>query len=107
MNKCYLVGAGVGDLELITLKAKRLIQSADVIIYDYLIPSGILDWASPDCELIYAGKHLDNKYISQEELNQILIQKCTSPSSSKKEQTREQRKKIIVRLKGGESFCFC
>ena len=58
MGKVYIVGAGPGDVELLTLKAYKLIKSADVILYDRLINKEILNLAKPDCKLLYVGKDL-------------------------------------------------
>ena len=55
-GKVYLIGAGPGDPGLVTVRARELIELADVIVYDYLANSKILDWAKPDCERIYVGK---------------------------------------------------
>ena len=55
-GKVYLVGAGPGDLGLVTLRAKECIENADVIVYDHLANSDALGWARDDAEIIYAGK---------------------------------------------------
>jgi len=89
MSKVYLVGAGPGSLELLTLKAYRLIRSADVILYDRLINPEILSLAKPGCELVYVGKHA----VSQEEINELLLYYA-------------RKKDVVVRLKGGDPFVF-
>ena len=88
----YLIGAGPGDPDLITLKAVRILKKADVVIYDRLANEEILGYAK-DAELIYVGKKAGEHYKSQEEINQILL---------------EQGKKhnVVVRLKGGDPFVF-
>ena len=93
MGKVYIVGAGPGDPELLTLKALRLIKSADVILYDRLINQEILLFAKPDCELVYVGKEDGKHTIEQEKINELLL---------KYAHTRE----VVVRLKGGDPFIF-
>jgi uroporphyrinogen III methyltransferase/synthase len=91
----YIIGAGPGDIELVTLKAKRLIQEADVLIYDKLVNEEVLNWASPKCELIYMGKREKGSASSQEtqrEINDLIL--IHGPF------------KKVVRLKGGDPFIF-
>jgi uroporphyrinogen III methyltransferase/synthase len=91
----YIVGAGPGDPSLLTLKAKSLIESAEVIIYDKLVNEEILGWANPKSELIYVGKReRDSKKSGeiQERINQLLSE--LGPN------------KMVVRLKGGDPFIF-
>ncbi len=92
-GKVYLVGAGPGDPDLITLKGWRLLQRADVVIYDRLIPSGLLDETRPDAELIYAGKQPRRHRLSQAHINQLLID-------------RALRGLDVLRLKGGDPLIF-
>ena len=89
----YLVGAGPGDPELVTLKAKKLIESADVLLYDFLAPQEVLDWASPNAEVIYVGKHGGDHTLPQETINSLLVEKAKAG-------------KRVVRLKGGDPFIF-
>jgi uroporphyrinogen III methyltransferase/synthase len=89
----YLVGAGPGDPRLVTLKAKEIISSADVIVYDRLIPSAVLEWARPDADLIYVGKSPDRHTMRQEEINELLV-------------ARARKGKVVCRLKGGDPFVF-
>ncbi len=89
----YLVGAGPGDPELLTLKAARLIGEADVLVHDNLVSQDILDLARPDAELIYAGKERGNHSLPQEEINQLLVRLA-----------RTNRR--VVRLKGGDPYIF-
>ncbi|MFN3471274.1 MAG: uroporphyrinogen-III C-methyltransferase [Aquificaceae bacterium] len=93
MGKMYLVGAGPGDPELLTLKALKLIRSADAILYDRLINPEILLLAKPDCELLYVGKEDGKHTIEQEKINELLLRYAY---------TRE----VVVRLKGGDPFIF-
>jgi uroporphyrinogen III methyltransferase / synthase len=92
-GQCFLVGAGPGDLGLVTLRAKACIEKADVIVYDYLCNPEMLRWAPEGAELIFAGKKAGAHTLSQEEINALLVQK-----------TREG--KNVVRLKGGDPFLF-
>lgn len=87
MNKVYLTGAGPGDVELLTIKALKIIQKADVIIYDKLANPEILDEAKDNAELIFVGKERGNHKIPQDEINEIIYQ------SALKNET-------VVRLKG-------
>jgi siroheme synthase len=69
----YIVGSGPGDLDLLTLRAARLIGEADAIVYDHLIADGVLELARPDAEKIYAGKESSNHSVPQGELNRLLV----------------------------------
>ncbi len=91
-GKVYLVGAGPGDPELITIKGKRCLEIADVVIYDYLANPELLKYA-PRAEKIYVGKKSANHTLDQEKINELLIEKA-------------KENKIIVRLKGGDPFIF-
>jgi uroporphyrinogen III methyltransferase/synthase len=92
-GKVYLVGAGPGDLGLVTLRAKECIERADVIVYDHLANPEMLGWARDDAEIIYAGKKAGEHALSQEEINQLLVEKARAG-------------KEVVRLKGGDPFVF-
>src|SRR5436309_2838630 len=92
-GKCFLVGAGPGDLGLVTLRAKECIERAEIIIYDYLCNPEILRWAAETAELIFAGKKAGAHTLTQEQINALLVDK-----------TREG--KNVVRLKGGDPFLF-
>ncbi len=93
MGKVYLVGAGAGDPDLITRKGLRLIQTADVIIFDRLIPLELLDEARPDTEFVNAGKAPAKHRLSQETINETIIRYALSG-------------KMVVRLKGGDPLVF-
>lgn len=93
MSKVYLTGAGPGDVELLTLKAVRVIKNADVLIYDRLVNPEILELAKKSCELIYVGKEDKKHTLPQEEINELIYQ-----ASLKYEN--------VVRLKGGDPFVF-
>ena len=92
-GQCFLVGAGPGDLGLVTLRAKECIQHAEVIVYDYLCNPEMLRWAPENAELVFAGKKAGAHTLSQDEINALLVEK-----------TREG--KNVVRLKGGDPFLF-
>ena len=89
----YLVGAGPGAADLLTIRAHRLLGEADVIVHDRLIGEDVLDMARRDAERIYVGKARANHCLPQEGINELLIRLA-----------REGRK--IVRLKGGDPFVF-
>ncbi len=93
MKKVYLTGAGPGDIELMTLKAARVIKEADVIIYDKLANPEILEMAKDGTEFIFVGKEFGKHLIPQDEINEIIYQ-----ASLKYD--------LVVRLKGGDPFVF-
>jgi uroporphyrinogen III methyltransferase/synthase len=88
MSKVYLVGAGPGDPELLTLKAKRLLEQADSVLYDHLASPELLDLAPPGAERLYVGKKKSDHPVSQEEICGLLVE-------------RGRRGWNVVRLKGG------
>lgn len=89
----YLVGAGPGDPELLTIKGKRLIEQAEVLVYDRLASPEFLKLASETCEKVYVGKAPGQHSMKQEEINQVLVQFGLQG-------------KTVVRLKGGDPFVF-
>lgn len=92
-RKVYLVGTGPGDPELLTVKALRLIQNADVIIYDRLVSKSILEQIPAGVSQIYVGKKTGSHTLPQDEINQLLLNLAESG-------------RMIVRLKGGDPFIF-
>lgn len=92
-GRVYLIGAGPGDAGLLTLKGKKLLGEAQVVIYDSLVNPQILKLCRPDAELLFAGKTMGQAHISQEEINELLISKA-------------KEGKTVARLKGGDPFVF-
>ena len=92
-GKVFLVGAGPGDPQLLTLRGKDCLERADVVLYDHLANPVLLDYAPPHAERIYVGRKGRGFYSGQDEINQILISKA-------------REGKCVVRLKGGDPFVF-
>ncbi len=93
MGKVYLTGAGPGDIELLTVKALRVVREADVVIYDRLANPDILKEAKSGCEFVYVGKEDSHHTLPQEEINEVIYQAALKYES-------------VVRLKGGDPFVF-
>lgn len=92
-GKVFLIGAGPGDIELLTLKAARILQSADVVLHDALVGEDILEMARPHALLVDVGKRVGDKRISQDAINRMLVQFAASAG-------------VVVRLKGGDPLIF-
>ena len=93
IGKVYIMGAGPGDAELLTLKGKRAIEEADCVVYDRLINPRILGYAKKDAELIYLGKGNTEGGLIQDEINNTIVEKA-------------KEGKIVARVKGGDPFVF-
>jgi len=91
--KVSLVGAGPGDVDLITVKGVKVLKNADVILYDNLINRELLQYAKPDAELIFVGKRKGYHKFTQDKINTLVVEKAFQCGS-------------VVRLKGGDPFIF-
>ena len=92
-GKVWLVGAGPGDAELLTKKAERVLNMADVIVYDALVGQAIIAGLPETAEKVYVGKRSSHHAMSQEEISRLLV-------------SYAERGKNVVRLKGGDPFLF-
>lgn len=92
-GKVYLVGAGPGDVGLLTVKGQDLMQEAEVVVYDRLANDRLLSLCPADTEYIYVGKTPDHHTLKQEEINEVLVDKA-------------KEGKMVVRLKGGDPYVF-
>jgi uroporphyrin-III C-methyltransferase len=93
MGRVYLIGAGPGDPELLTLKAARLLASADVVLHDSLVSREVLEKISSNAEIVDVGKRCGRKLLTQDEINSLLVSYAAS-------------RDVVVRLKGGDPSIF-
>ena len=93
MGTVFLVGAGPGDPELLTVKAHRLLGSCDALVYDSLVPQALLDLVPQGCECRFVGKRRGHHSVAQPSINAVLVELA-------------QRHRRVVRLKGGDPFLF-
>jgi uroporphyrinogen III methyltransferase/synthase len=92
-GKVYIIGAGPGDIGLITVKGLRCLKKADVVVYDYHLNAQVLNYINHDAEFIYAGKRGGQHTMTQDEINRVLVEKA-------------KQGKTVCRLKGGDPFVF-
>jgi uroporphyrin-III C-methyltransferase len=92
-GRVYLVGAGPGDAELLTLRAVRLLAGADVVVYDHLVSAEVLNFIGPQARRIYVGKERSHHTMVQEDINTLLVRLAFEGQQ-------------VVRLKGGDPFVF-
>lgn len=93
MSKVVLVGAGPGDPGLLTIKGKEYIEKADCILYDRLASKKILEYAKPECELVFVGKENHHHVMKQDDINEFMAK-------------RSKEVELLVRLKGGDPYVF-
>lgn len=92
-GKVYLVGGGPGEADLLTVKAMRLLQATEVLVYDHLVSDDVLRFVNPQAQRIFAGKRRNEHTMRQEKINQLLVDLA-------------KQGKQVVRLKGGDPFIF-
>ena len=92
-GKVYIIGAGPGDIGLLTVKGLKYLKKAEVVVYDFHLNAQILNYANQKAEFIYAGKRGGQHTMEQDEINRTLVEKA-------------KQGKIICRLKGGDPFVF-
>ena len=93
MGKVFLVGAGPGDPELLTMKAARILERADVVLHDSLVSVEVMQFVSPNAMIVDVGKRAGLKLLTQDEINSLLV-------------SYSQKHEVVVRLKGGDPLLF-
>ncbi|QGY40050.1 uroporphyrinogen-III C-methyltransferase [Pseudodesulfovibrio cashew] len=93
MANVFLVGAGPGDPGMLTLRAKEIIETCDIMIYDYLANADFLKWCKPECEILYVGKKGGDHTLPQDKINDLIVEKSRSGLT-------------VCRLKGGDPYVF-
>src|SRR6266852_2315050 len=93
MGKVYLVGAGPGDPELLTVKAARILACANVVLHDSLVSREVLAIVAPSANIVDVGKRCGRKLLTQDEINSLLVSYAASSE-------------VVVRLKGGDPLIF-
>ena len=92
-NMLYIIGSGPGDVELLTVKAYKILAKADIVLFDNLINDDLLDIAPKNCIKTYVGKKPFGKYVSQQDINELIGYYC-------------KRYRYVVRLKGGDPYIY-
>lgn len=92
-GRVFLIGAGPGDPELLTLKAVRMLEVADTVVHDRLVPETVLDMTPPDAKRIFVGKESGRHHVSQDDINALLVRLATAG-------------RTVARVKGGDPFIF-
>lgn len=94
----YLVGAGPGDVELLTLRGARVLEQADIVVYDYLANAALVNRLKPTAEAVYVGKKGFSAHVTQDEINELIVRKAR--------ELEARGGGVLVRLKGGDPFVF-
>ena len=89
----YLIEAGPGDPQLITLKGRQILENCDAVVYDHLASTVLLSWVPSHCRILYVGKRAGHHFMKQEQINELLIKPALEGLK-------------VVRLKGGDPFVF-
>ena len=104
MADVYLIGAGPGDPGLLTVRAKELIETCDVLVYDYLANAEFLDYAKPGAEIVYVGKKGGDHTLPQDKINDLLVGKGQRGQDHRAPQGRRSLR-LRARRRGGRGAC--